>query len=212
MEKLGGVRVIWDGHALWTRTGLRINAPRFFYMGLPPNIWLDGELWAGRGKGKLDDVVNTINSRYRQVRRKKDSDKPSEEKKEGDEAAEGGKKKRAPRSRGVTEAVPAEELWQGVRFIVYDIPIYPTMPYEARMETLERMDLGQYAKVSPKQKCNGKEHLEQHLKEVSAAGGEGVLLQKPNSGYISGASKEVQIYRVRKEIPPPTHLRLIERI
>ena len=48
-EKLDGVRAYWDGNALWTRAGNRINCPTWFTAGLP-DCDLDGELWAGRGK------------------------------------------------------------------------------------------------------------------------------------------------------------------
>lgn len=48
-EKLDGVRAIWDGKALRSRTGKTINAPAWFIAGLP-NTLLDGELWMGRGR------------------------------------------------------------------------------------------------------------------------------------------------------------------
>ena len=47
-EKLDGVRAIWDGKDLRFRSGLFINAPRWFVASLP-NEPLDGELWMGRG-------------------------------------------------------------------------------------------------------------------------------------------------------------------
>jgi DNA ligase-1 len=48
-EKYDGVRGYWDGHALWTRGGMRVNAPPSFTAGWPA-MPLDGELWAGRGQ------------------------------------------------------------------------------------------------------------------------------------------------------------------
>ena len=47
-EKLDGVRAWWDGTALQTRGGNRINAPSWFAQGFPA-MPLDGELWMGRG-------------------------------------------------------------------------------------------------------------------------------------------------------------------
>ena len=58
-EKYDGVRGYWDGKQLWTRSGQRIAAPRWFTDALPP-IPLDGELWAGRGK--FTHVVSTVRS------------------------------------------------------------------------------------------------------------------------------------------------------
>ncbi len=47
-EKLDGVRARWDGQALWTRAGTRIDPPGWFTRGWPGQP-LDGELWGGRG-------------------------------------------------------------------------------------------------------------------------------------------------------------------
>lgn len=48
-EKLDGVRARWDGRALWSRAGNRIDAPAWFVAGWP-TIALDGELWIGRSR------------------------------------------------------------------------------------------------------------------------------------------------------------------
>ena len=48
-EKYDGVRGRWDGHRLTTRGGLEVAAPAWFTRGWP-NVPMDGELWAGRGR------------------------------------------------------------------------------------------------------------------------------------------------------------------
>jgi DNA ligase-1 len=48
-EKLDGVRVIWDGKNFYTRGGNLVNCPPWFSAGLP-NVFIDGEMWAGRGR------------------------------------------------------------------------------------------------------------------------------------------------------------------
>lgn len=48
-EKLDGVRAVWDGYSLTTRTGQPIHAPQWWLESLPA-FSLDGELWIGRGK------------------------------------------------------------------------------------------------------------------------------------------------------------------
>src|SRR5690606_22060950 len=48
-EKLDGVRGHWDGQALQTRNGNRIEAPEWFTAGWP-RVPMDGELWLGRGR------------------------------------------------------------------------------------------------------------------------------------------------------------------
>ena len=48
-EKYDGVRGRWDGRALWTRGGHRIDVPAEFVRGWPDTP-LDGELWIARGQ------------------------------------------------------------------------------------------------------------------------------------------------------------------
>lgn len=48
-EKYDGVRAVWDGHSLHTRTGHLIVAPAWFTHDLP-KIPLDGELWLAHGQ------------------------------------------------------------------------------------------------------------------------------------------------------------------
>lgn len=47
-EKLDGFRAIWDGEKFISKDGNTFDAPEWFTSGLPKNITLDGELWAGR--------------------------------------------------------------------------------------------------------------------------------------------------------------------
>ena len=56
-EKMDGVRGYWDGHALWTRGGEPVHAPRWFTAGWP-GVPMDGELWAGRGH--FSHAVSTV--------------------------------------------------------------------------------------------------------------------------------------------------------
>lgn len=48
-EKLDGVRALWDGKALKSRSGKKFLAPECWIQNLPP-FALDGELYIGRGK------------------------------------------------------------------------------------------------------------------------------------------------------------------
>ena len=48
-EKLDGVRARWDGKQLISRGGKVFAAPAWFTQGFP-EVALDGELWAGRGR------------------------------------------------------------------------------------------------------------------------------------------------------------------
>lgn len=61
-EKLDGVRALWDGAALKSRSGKPIAAPKCFTQNLPP-FALDGELFIARGRfEELLSVVNSANA------------------------------------------------------------------------------------------------------------------------------------------------------
>ncbi|WED23129.1 DNA ligase [Vibrio sp. JC009] len=56
-EKLDGIRAIWDGSKLLTRSGKQIHAPSWFVKDLP-DFMIEGELWAGRGQfAKVQSTV-----------------------------------------------------------------------------------------------------------------------------------------------------------
>lgn len=57
-EKYDGIRAIWTGSKLITRSGKDLKAPEWFTKGLPKNMRLDGELWMGRGT--FDQLVSVI--------------------------------------------------------------------------------------------------------------------------------------------------------
>lgn len=56
-EKLDGVRGYWDGEKLLTRSGNVIATPSWFIADWP-EVPLDGELWAGRGR--FDQASSTV--------------------------------------------------------------------------------------------------------------------------------------------------------
>ena len=59
-EKYDGVRALWDGKILRSRSGTVFNAPAWFIARLPLQA-LDGELWIARGQfEKLSGSVRKI--------------------------------------------------------------------------------------------------------------------------------------------------------
>jgi DNA ligase-1 len=58
-EKFDGFRVRWDGSVLYTRHGVKLNAPAWFTAGLP-RTRIDGELFAGYGRRA---VVSSVTQR-----------------------------------------------------------------------------------------------------------------------------------------------------
>lgn len=60
-EKYDGLRGYWDGRRLLTRGGTPVAAPPWFTAGWP-DVPLDGELWAGRGR--FEQAVGTVRDRH----------------------------------------------------------------------------------------------------------------------------------------------------
>ncbi|WP_158654388.1 DNA ligase [Helicobacter pametensis] len=63
-EKLDGVRAYWDGKALYTRSGKKLNPPAFFTQNFPP-FAIDGELWSKRGD--FENIVSIIKNKNRSM-------------------------------------------------------------------------------------------------------------------------------------------------
>jgi DNA ligase-1 len=59
-EKFDGVRALWDGRTLRSRSGRTLAAPADFLARLPP-VALDGELWLGHGR--FDEVSALVRRR-----------------------------------------------------------------------------------------------------------------------------------------------------
>lgn len=58
-EKLDGVRAYWDGKALYSRGGKKLQVPSFFLQNFPP-FEIEGELWSKRGD--FENIVSIIKS------------------------------------------------------------------------------------------------------------------------------------------------------
>jgi len=145
-EKFDGVRLLWDGARLWTRSGRLVDAPCWFVEGLPPHP-LDGELWFGRQS--LGRALSAIN---------------------------GGS-------------------WSDAQFVVFDIPVQG-VETEARLRDAAAAELPAHAFAAPYRACEGDADLEDHLSEVAAINGEGLVLRRPGAFYEPGRSGNARKLRL----------------
>lgn len=70
-EKYEGVRALWTGRKLLTRTGMEIVVPDYFLAEMPKGFVLEGDLWMGRGKFEetMSIVLSeTPDERWKKVR------------------------------------------------------------------------------------------------------------------------------------------------
>ena len=71
-------------------------------------------------------------------------------------------------------------LWKQIYFMVFDLP-NSKEEYESRIFELKKLKLPNHVNIADIQKCNGKDHLQQYLQQILEYGGEGIMLNQPNS-------------------------------
>lgn len=71
-EKYDGIRAVWDGKQLKSRTNKKIEAPMWFIQQLPSGVPLDGELYIGRGlfeqTASIVSKKSPINSEWKRIK------------------------------------------------------------------------------------------------------------------------------------------------
>ena len=84
----------------------------------------------------------------------------------------------------------SEKRWNHVKYIVFDIPV-SNLPYELRMDQLQKLKLPSHTIGIQIHPCLGNEHLLKLLLEITAYGGEGLMLMKPQSFYSPGKRSNI---------------------
>jgi len=83
--------------------------------------------------------------------------------------------------------------WTKIKFYVFDAPKIEAT-YDKRHFFLQN-NIPKFGNPNifliPMQKCNGKEHLQNHLEEIINKSGEGIMIYNPNSLYLPGRTKNV---------------------
>lgn len=99
-------------------------------------------------------------------------------------------RKRFQRTVSIVRRQDRTELWNEVRFLVFDAPACGGT-FESRMEFLAesfRSAAAPYARLHEHARCAGVDHLREELARVEALGGEGLMLRQPESAYEVGRS------------------------
>lgn len=82
------------------------------------------------------------------------------------------------------------EQWRDVTFLVFDLPTSKEK-FEDRVMALQKWEEDMspgHAKVVAHKRCRDLDHLSEHLEDVLAVGGEGLMLREPGSLYESNRS------------------------
>lgn len=82
------------------------------------------------------------------------------------------------------------DLWNSIRFLVFDLPAAGG-PFEERLELLRDClppGRAEFAAIHQHDRCRSLDHLREELARVEALGGEGLMLRQPGSRYEAGRS------------------------
>jgi DNA ligase 1 len=82
------------------------------------------------------------------------------------------------------------DLWRGVRYLVFDAPAQGG-PFEERLEFFQEVLAKRkpaYAAPHPHEVCKDLDHVQEELTRIEVLGGEGLMLRQPRSKYEIGRS------------------------
>jgi len=95
-------------------------------------------------------------------------------------------RKQFQRTVSIVRRSDAAELWNDVRYLVFDAPTL-ALPFEQRIQTVTELiqtHQPQFAKVLVQTVCRSRDHLDEELTRIEALGGEGLMLRRPGSYYV----------------------------
>lgn len=99
-------------------------------------------------------------------------------------------RKKFQRTVSIVRRQDKNDLWNEVRFVVFDAPS-ATGSFEERLAFLaEELASGaaKFARQLPQERCLGLDALRAELARIEALGGEGLMLREPGSEYVAGRS------------------------
>lgn len=94
------------------------------------------------------------------------------------------------RTVGIVRRQDKSDHWKDVRYLVFDAPV-KAGSFEERLAFLKTGFAARkpaYATLHDHVACRGLDHLREELKRVEALGGEGLMLRRPGSHYVTGRS------------------------
>lgn len=85
---------------------------------------------------------------------------------------------------GVLNSKEDTPPWKNIILTIFDMPS-SSAPYEIRIRDLTNLVLPHHVRISEVERCRGKNHLQDCLLMILDVGGEGLMLNKPNSVYVA---------------------------
>jgi DNA ligase-1 len=75
-------------------------------------------------------------------------------------------------------------LWNQISYMIFDLP-NSNEPYEIRIRDIANMNLPKHVHVLDVERCKGNHHLFSLFGHILEIGGEGLMMNKPMSLYVS---------------------------
>jgi DNA ligase 1 len=99
-------------------------------------------------------------------------------------------RKKFQRTVSIVRRQDKNDLWNEVRFVVFDAPAAPG-GFEERLACLQdalAKGAARFARQHPHERCKNLEALRAELARIESLGGEGLMLRQPGSKYVAGRS------------------------
>jgi len=99
-------------------------------------------------------------------------------------------RKKFQRTVSIVRRQDKSDLWNEVRFVVFDAPA-ASGGFEERLAYLQNAlakGAGKFARQHPQERCKSLEALRMELARIESLGGEGLMLRQPGSKYVAGRS------------------------
>lgn len=93
----------------------------------------------------------------------------------------------------VRDQAPSHAAWREVKYMIFDLPGHPG-PFTERLQALDELVRGlgiPWLQAVPQFRATDEATLERKLREIVAAGGEGLILHRADAVYRSGRSDDL---------------------
>eukprot|EP00026_Physarum_polycephalum_P003689 Phypoly_transcript_03703.p1 GENE.Phypoly_transcript_03703~~Phypoly_transcript_03703.p1 ORF type:complete len:716 (-),score=110.69 Phypoly_transcript_03703:87-2234(-) len=212
-EKYDGLRACWNplDRTLYSRAGRRL-AVSVLQRAKFPLIFLDGEIWFGRGSYKeLHGILKRKRedgATFHYTEKENENAELHAPENENEElrATESGDEEFPGTEDEIWEFEKGEKrkIWESLRFVIFDSPA----PDEKELEFEKRFakivtDSSLYAHPlllqAPVHANTNARHLQEQTKQILEDGGEGIVIRRPNSLYAHGRSKDLLKFKAERD-------------
>lgn len=85
---------------------------------------------------------------------------------------------------GILKSFKDSIEWKNIIFMIFEFP-NSNEPYEIRIRNLENLNLSNHIQIVNIERCIENHQIQKYLTTIVNEGGEGLMVNKPNSFYIS---------------------------